>query len=128
MRYLRYFAVTAFIISLIFALCARWHYHKNTNRDIPELEDQYPELHISVNDPPEALLQGLSAWDATDGDLTDRIMVASISHFLEPGTVNVHYVVFDAHNNSATTTRRVTYTDYKSPRFNLTKTPVYVRG
>ena len=42
-----------------------------------------------------------------DAYLTDEIMVASMSHFLEPGTVSVKYVVFDSHNNSATLTRRV---------------------
>ena len=55
-------------------------------------------------------------------------MVASVSHFLEPGTVNVKYVVFDSHNNSATLTRQVRYKDYKAPVFSLEKAPVYKVG
>ena len=55
-------------------------------------------------------------------------MVASISHFLEPGLVKVKYVVFDSHNNAATLSRRVHYTDYQSPRFSMDKAPVYTVG
>ena len=128
MRYLRIFAVVIFVVSLLFAFWANVRYNNNTNRDFPVLHNQYPELTLSVDDPPEAIMKGLTAEDATDGDITDRIMVASTSHFLEDNTISVKYVVFDSHNNSATTTRRVTYTDYQSPRFSLTKSPVYTRG
>ena len=51
-----------------------------------------------------------------------------MSHFLEENTVRVKYVVFDSHNNSATLTRRVQYTDYTSPVFSLEKAPVYTVG
>ena len=81
-----------------------------------------------MQDPPEALLRGLTASDKTDGDLTDQIMVASMSHFLEPGVVSVKYVAFDSHNNSTTLTRRVQYTDYQPPVFSLEKAPVYTVG
>lgn len=128
MRYLRIFAVVIFVISLLFAFWANARYHNNTNQDFPVLHNPYPELTLSVNDPPEALLQGLTAEDATDGDITHRIMVASTSHFLEKNTISVKYVVFDSHNNSATTTRRIIYSDYQGPRFSLSKSPVYTRG
>jgi hypothetical protein len=98
------------------------------NTDYPAITNSEDTLQISVNDPPETIFKGLSAKDATDGDLTDQIMVASISHFLEPGTVNVKYVVFDAHSNSTTLTRPVHYTDYTSPVFTLEKAPVYTLG
>ena len=52
-------------------------------------------------------------------------MIASVSHFLEPGTVRVKYVVFDSHNNSATLTRRVRYTDYTPPEFYMKRALVY---
>jgi hypothetical protein len=79
-------------------------------------------------DPPEAIYRELRAQDTTDGDLTAQIMVASVSHFLEPATVRVKYVVFDSHNNSATLSRLVRYTDYTAPMFSLEKAPVYTVG
>lgn len=128
MRFLRIFTVIVFVFSLLFAAWESHRYYGNLNTDSPKLTSSEKQLQISVEDPPEAIFRGLTAQDATDGDLTDRIMVASMSHFLEPGTVNVKYVVFDSHNNSATLTRRVHYTDYVPPRFTLDKAPVYTVG
>lgn len=122
------FTVIVFVFSLVFAAWESHRYYGNLNTDYPKLTATETQLQISVDDPAEAIFRGLTAQDATDGDLTDRIMVASMSHFLEPGTVNVKYVVFDSHNNSATLTRRVHYTDYVPPRFTLDKAPVYTVG
>ena len=128
MRYLRILTVILFVFSLLFAGWANMKYYNSLNTDNPEITSAVEMLEISVEDPPEALYRDLTASDATDGDLTDQIMVASISHFMEPSTVRVKYVVFDSHNNSATLTRQVRYTDYESPRFALDKSPVYIVG
>ncbi len=128
MRYLRIITVIVFAVSLLFAGWANNRYYSNLNMDYPEIESTVERLEISVNDAPEAIFQGLSAADETDGDLTSQIMVASISHFFEPGTVRVKYVVFDSHNNAATLTREVCYTDYTAPVFTLEKAPVYTVG
>ena len=128
MRALRIVTVILFAVSLVFAGWANHRYYSQLNTDYPTIVNTVEELEISVQDPPEAMFAGLTASDATDGDLTDRIMVASVSHFLEPATVRVKYVVFDNHNNSATLTRRVHYTDYTAPMFLLDKAPVYTVG
>lgn len=128
MRYLRIFTAIIFVFSLVFAGWANHRYNRNQNTDYPEITTTAELLEISVKDPPEALYRELRAQDATDGDLTAQIMVASVSHFLEPGTVRVKYVVFDSHNNSATLSRQVRYTDYKAPVFSLEKAPVYTVG
>ena len=128
MRYLRIITVIVFVFSLIFTSWANVRYHNSLNTDYPTITNTVELLEISAQDPPEAMLKGLSAQDATDGDLTDKIMVASVSHFLEAGTVRVKYVVFDSHNNSATLTRKVHYTDYVPPVFSLEKAPVYTTG
>ena len=128
MRYLRIFTAIVFVFSLLFAGWANYHYNRNLNTDYPEITSAVELLEISVQDPPEAIYGELHAQDATDGDLTEQIMVASMSHFIEPGTVRVKYVVFDSHNNSATLTRQVRYTDYEAPVFSLEKPPVYTVG
>ena len=128
MRYLRIVAVIVLVCSLAFAAWANNRYNSSLNTDYPKISNTEETLYISVNDPESAIFRGLSATDATDGDLTDQIMVASVSHFLEPGTVNVKYVVFDSHSHSATLTRKVHYTDYTPPVFSLDKAPVYTLG
>ena len=121
MRYLRIFTVVLFVCSLLFAGWANHHYNRNRNTDHPVITSTVETLQISVQDPPEAIYRQLHAQDPTDGDLTDQIMVASMSHFIEPGIVRVKYVVFDSYNNSATLTRLLQYTDYKPPVFSLEK-------
>ena len=128
MRFLRSFALFALLAAVIFTAWANVRYNKGINKDMPVLESDTELLEVSVEDGEVGLLRGLKAHDKTDGDITDKILVASVSHFTEPGTVNVKYVVFDAHNNSATLTRKVHYIDYAPPRFVLTKNPVYTRG
>ena len=117
-----------FLFSIVFAFWANYRYYTGVNTDFPTLTCSEEHLQISVNEPPEAIFRGLQASDATDGDLTGQIMVASMSHFLEENTVRVKYVVFDSHNNSATLSRLVHYTDYKAPSFSLEKSPVYTIG
>lgn len=128
MRYLRIAAVFILVASLLFAVWANTRYYSNLNTDYPVISNTEELLQIRVDDAPEEIFRGLTAQDATDGDLTGGIMVASVSHFIEPGTVRVKYVVFDSHNNSATLTRKVCYTDYEAPRFYLEKSPVYTVG
>ena len=128
MRYFRICTIILFVASLIFTGWTNYWYYSNLNTDSPTLSNSVGTLELSVTDPPEAIYRGLTAADATDGDLTDQIMVASVSHFLEPGLVKVKYVVFDSHNNAATLSRRVHYTDYQGPRFTMEKAPVYNVG
>ena len=128
MRYLRICTVIIFVASLLFSSWVNYQYYSAQNTDYPVLTNSIDAPEISVQELPDALFQGLTATDETDGDLTEKIMVASMSHFLEPGTVNVKYVVFDSHNNAASLSRRVHFTDYQSPRFSLDKTPIYRVG
>ncbi len=128
MRYLRMAVIGIFALSLSFYAWVNLRYYSSINTDVPTITSDTELLNISVNDSAETLLQGLTAWDKTDGDLTDRIMVASVSHFIEENTVNVKYVVFDSHNNAASLTRKVCYTDYRSPVFSMQTPAVFVRG
>ena len=73
MRYLQIITVLIFVLSLLFTGWANSKFYSNRNTDYPVLTNSAETLEISVNDPPEAMLQGLQAKDATDGDLTDEI-------------------------------------------------------
>lgn len=117
MRILKIATVVIFVASLCFSAWAGYQYSKNLDIEGPVLTSSVKTLELSVADGQQALLQGLKAEDSIDGDLTDQIVVASVSHFIEKGTVNVKYVVFDSHNNAASLTRQVHYTDYRSPNF-----------
>lgn len=82
-------------------------------------------LEISVSDSSDALLAGVTASDAQDGDLTSKVRVLSISKFITGGTAKITYVVFDSDNNMASLTRELRYTDYVSPTFAITQALIY---
>jgi len=67
----------------------------------------------------EALLEGVSASDREDGDLTAALLVESVSKFFESGRCRVTYAVVDSANNVSKLSREVQFTDYISPRFSL---------
>lgn len=76
-------------------------------------------LEISVKDGEEALLAGMTAYDAQDGDLTGQILVAGVSQLITADTAKVTYLVFDSHDNMAEYQRYVRYTDYRRPRIHI---------
>ncbi|MCD8027338.1 MAG: hypothetical protein LUF02_01445 [Erysipelotrichaceae bacterium] len=78
-------------------------------------------LELSVEDDEEDMLEGVSATDDEDGSLTDRVYIESISTFDENQERTVTYTVFDSDDNVARTTRKIKYTDYEAPVFNIEK-------
>lgn len=85
-------------------------------------------LEISVNDGNDALCRGITASDSQDGDLTDRVFVEHTSGLIDSNTAKVTYAVFDSSDNVAKLTRYVRYTDYKKPKFEITKPLIYKMG
>ena len=82
-------------------------------------------ITVSVEDGRDALLRGVTASDAKDGDLTGQIIVSGVSKL---NTAKVSYMVFYKAGNMASATRYVVYSDYHRPRFMLTTPLVYSLG
>lgn len=74
-------------------------------------------LEVSAGDPKSVLLQGVTAVDTQDGDLSGRIVIGNISRLLNENTAKVTLLVFDSDNNMGMCTRYIRYTDYHRPRF-----------
>ncbi len=94
----------------------------------PEITCETDVIRVSVNAPREELLAGVTAFDAEDGDLTDSVIIESISQFVEKGKCTITYAVFDSRNKAATASRTLYYTDYHSPRFELLTDFIYSIG
>lgn len=99
----------------------------STDTEKPEININ-GELEISVQDPKSALLQGVSARDKRDGDVTDSLVVESVKLMDSDGTVQVTYAAFDEAGNVAKAEREVRYTDYESPKFTLTAPLTFAAG
>lgn len=101
-----------------------------TDRDPngPEIVSDRAVLELPCDYSPEQLMEGMTASDPEDGDLTDQIVAGSFSRFISKGVCNLTYVVFDSAGQSASLTRRVKFSDYHSPQFTLTEPLVFVEG
>ena len=95
---------------------------------LPVIECGQQELRVSTADGSDALLQGVTAHDDKDGDLTGSIVVEKIAGTGTPGTVTVTYAVADSDHHVASCTRTVIYTDYVSPHFTLSGPLIYEVG
>ena len=91
----------------------------------PKITCQSDSIQISVKDDSSALLAGVTASDAQDGNLTSQIRIQGISKLISDATCKVTYVVFDSHGNMAQCTRMLTYTDYEKPHFSIDVPLVY---
>ena len=91
----------------------------NTDKTIPEIRVEEEMIEVSLEATDEEFLKGVTAHDEKDGDLTDRIIVESVSSFTEKGVSKVTYAVCDSDNNVAKATRKVRFKGYESPKFKV---------
>lgn len=128
MRLIRIAVVVLLCACMTFYFWTTARYNEANNEEGPQLLCESQVLELTADSGEAALMQGITARDAQDGDLTGEILLAGKSYFLEPGVFEAEYVVFDSHQNFDQLTRRVWYTDYTSPQFTLTQPLVFQRG
>ena len=98
-----------------------------TDNDAPVIymDAQIPE--VSVKDPKSALLQGISAEDKQDGDVTSSLVVEKVEMTDSDGTLTVSFAAFDRSGNVAKEKREAKYADYESPKF-VMRAPLLFRN
>lgn len=85
----------------------------------PTIQCDETTLEVFASDTSAALLEGVTAYDPQDGDLTDRVIVAGVSKLISNNTAKVTYLVFDSDDNMASCIRRIRYVDYQKPYFTI---------
>ena len=98
------------------------------DREAPVISMAQSELRLSVTDEPVRLLDGVTAADAHDGDVTASLVVESVRGMVSDRRFTVTYAAFDAAGNVAKAQRTVCYEDYVSPRFSLSAPLVFRAG
>ena len=96
-----------------------------TDTTMPYITVDSDVIEISVKDKKEILLSGVTAYDGKDGDISDKVLIESVSKFIEPGVCSVTYAVADSDKHVAKQTRTVRYTDYTPPEFYMKRALVY---
>lgn len=111
-----------YVIPILMCLAVLTSYRALVSRatdTTPPVIHMEGELTVSILDGQEALLQGVTATDDTDGDVSGSIVMQSVKLLDRSGTVLVTYAAFDSAGNVAKAQRQVQYRDYESPRFHL---------
>lgn len=94
----------------------------------PEIVLEENILEISVFDSKNVLLQGVTARDKKDGDVTDLIVVERVRLQNADGTILVSYAAFDRSGNVAKAQREARYTDYQPPKLMLSQPLMFPYG
>lgn len=95
-------------------------YTRQDQNEAPVIEFDTSHIEMSVKDDRSLLLEGVRAYDKEDGDLTDEILVDSLSVFDDQDRRTIRYVVFDSDNKPAQAERTLSYVDYTPPQIRLT--------
>ena len=128
MRNLRTILLVFFCVVAVLFTGAYIRERLTTDYGAPVIYAESDTLLVPVSATDEDLLEGLTAQDNLDGDVTDTLVVMSRSKFIAKGTLRVNYAAFDNSRNVGTYSREVTYSDYVSPHFAMNAPLRYAAG
>lgn len=110
------------VVTIVFIF--NWYEDKNKmDTTFPEIQLSSDILEVSVKADEKELLQGIVARDGKDGNITNNVMIESISKFVDKKAhiCNITYAVADSDDHVSKKTRKLKYTDYESPKFTLAR-------
>ena len=128
MKLLQRGTILLFILVLAAFAGMKVYISNTVDRVPPVISYDSDVIEVPVGVSRSRLLQGVTAMDDRDGDLSGQIMVKGITNLIGADTAKVTYIVFDAANNMTTASRTVRYTNYEKPQFSLTAPLVFPVG
>ena len=120
MKKIRIFSIILFVIAVAAFAGCRMYAEMMTDHTPPVISGG-EAIEVSVEDPEEKLLEGMTASDKRDGDVTDSLVVQEISEFDDKGVRTVRYAAVDDSGNVSYSSRPMTYSDYREPEFMLSE-------
>lgn len=108
-------------------ILSRQYANRTSGDEPPRIAMVEKEVTISVTDPVESIFQGVTASDVEDGDVTESLLVESMSNMTKDLTRTAVIAAFDSAGNVTKSSRTVAYSDYTSPNITLS-TPLTVQA
>lgn len=119
--------LTALMVLSLAAVAGYMFYQKTVaSPGVPSIHFASETLSVPTDASDEALLQGVTATDPEDGDVTSSLMVEGMSRIDNDNNVKVSYVAFDSKNHIARAERTVHLTDYTATRFAFSSELMFV--
>lgn len=112
------------MFSIIMTIISRTQ-EEETNGSVPLINSSIDMLSLSCDYTREDLMEGLIAYDAEDGYITDSIIPGRFTPFTEKGVSEIEYYVYDSDNNCGRYKREVVFFDYSSPKVDLSHPLVF---
>lgn len=106
------------IVAVMFGITLSGELMDDTDQS-PAISFGAESLTVSVEDDEDVLLEDVTAEDLEDGDVTESVVIESISEFEDDGSRTVTYVAFDSGDNVTKADRSIYYSDYESPKIIL---------
>lgn len=106
------------IVLIVYQAVITYRTHGKSDH-APLITAEDDELLISCQYTKDDLLQGLSAYDEEDGNITGKILIGGFSDFTQPGVSSLEYAVYDQDGNVAVLNRKVVFSDYVHPRIKV---------
>ena len=101
---------------------------RSTDKTPPEISFASDVLPVSVAATEAELMEGVTARDDRDGDVTGSIVIEGVTGLSSDQLATITYAAFDREGNVAKAQRTLQYTDYHSPRFSLSAPLVFRSG
>ena len=93
-------------------------FYSRSDRIAPQIQFNSEEISYSPGDDESKLLEGVTAIDNKDGDLSDKVFIEKIVPAIDGTTATVTYVVVDSSNNVAKVARIINYSSNDSKENN----------
>lgn len=123
MSRLKIFSLGLLIIGVVICLVGLGKNYIHNDRTEPVISMDDSTVTVSVSDDESAILAGVTASDDKDGDVTDRLVISSLTPFTDEGKAERIAVIaaFDSANNVSFAKRKVVYSDYTPIKFSLSQ-------
>lgn len=125
LKVLRIVTIVAFVAAVGLFSVFFVHERRTNDSTIPVITVEGDLIELSISATQEDFLKGVTAYDAKDGDITDKIVVESVSQFLEDGLCKITYAVCDNDKHVVKNSRHIKYVDYEKPRFTMNRSLVF---
>ena len=112
------------LLTIVMSIFSRIR-EKESDGSAPVINGSLDPLTVSCDYTREDLLEGLTAYDAEDWDISDNIIPGELSAFKEKGVCEIEYYVYDSDDNCGRYQRDVVFSDYSAPRIKLSNPLVF---
>ena len=125
MRRVRIICIILFLITGSAFGYMKFRQYLSEDSKAPQITMDKTKIKVPCSADTAALLAGITAMDSKDGDVTDNLVLESMSHFIKKGKRTMTVAAFDSDGNVTKAKRDVVYTDYQSPVFSLESPLLY---